>query len=116
MGMITGVFERAPEHQPYPYISYGVHSDGPWPVFGKGGSSALFMLDIWSDDNGSSDECYAIFAEVRRLLVTTPTNPPLTLVNWKSVSLEYQFSTILYDAQYGIRHMPIRFLSRAQEV
>jgi hypothetical protein len=117
MGIITGVFDRAPEHQPYPYISYGVHTDGPWPVFGgKDGSQALFMLDIWSGDSGSPDECYAVLAEVRRLLVTTPSNPPLTLPHWGLTRLAYQFSTILYEAQYGIRHMPVRFLSQAQEV
>src|SRR6266704_5180116 len=73
MGIITGTFDIAPEKWPPPYITYGQHVGGPWPMFGKVNSESLFLLNIFSQA-GSDDECYQILAEVRRLIETRPGN------------------------------------------
>lgn len=114
-GMVTGVFDIAPEGQTTPYITYGQHVDSTMPTFGKPNSDAMFLMDIFSQA-GSDDECYAILAEVRRLLETRPTNAPLTLPSYGQVYLAYQWSTILHETTYQIRHMPVRFRSKAVEL
>ena len=116
MGIITGVFDIAPEGQPFPYITYGQHVDGVGPTFGgKMNNEGLFLLDILSQA-GNDDECYQILAEVRRLLQTTPTNPPLALADYGMSYLNYDWSTILHETEYNVRHMPVRFRTRAYEL
>jgi hypothetical protein len=115
MAMITGVFADVREGQVPPYISYGQHVDGPWPTFGKLNSEAYIWLHIWSKDTGD-EECYRILAELIRLLPTSPSNPPLTLPSYSMVRLWYEWSTILYDPEFSIRHMPVRFLAQATEM
>ena len=115
MGMITGVFDIATEGQATPYITYGQHVDSAWPTFGKVNSDALFLLDIFSQ-KGSDDECYQILAEVVRLLQTRPGNAPLTLPDYGQATMNYEWSTILHETEYNIRHMPVRFRSKAVEL
>ncbi len=115
MAMITGVFADVKEGQTPPYISYGQHVDGPWPFFGKLGSQAYIMLNIWSKDTGD-EECYKILAEIIRLLATSPSNPPLALPSYGMTRLWYEWSTILYESEFSIRHMPVRFLAQATEL
>jgi hypothetical protein len=114
MGMITGVFEEPSEGQPLPYISYGQHVDGPYYTFGHINHEGYFLLDIWSNAR-NKDECYHILAEVRRLLVTTPTNPPLPLPTWGPCNFIYEWSTILKEEEFNIWHMPVRFMTRTVE-
>ncbi len=115
MAIITGVFDIAPEGQSFPYITYGQHVDGVGPTFGKMNNDGMFLLDIFSQA-GSDDECYQILAEVRRLLQTTPSNPPLTLADYGVASINYDWSTILHETAYNVRHMPVRFRTRAYEL
>lgn len=113
-GMISGVGDQLPEGQALPYISYGQHVDGPFPTFGKWNSEAFFLLDIWSNAQGD-EECYRILAEVIRLLQTRPDNPPLTLTSYGQVGMRYDWSTMMPPDEFGIRHMPVRFISQAVE-
>ena len=115
MGMITGVFDIATEGQATPYITYGQHVDSAWPTFGKVNSDAMFLLDIFSQA-GSDDECYQVLAEVVRLLQTRPGNAPLTLPDYGQISMMYEWSTILHETEYNIRHMPVRFRTKAVEL
>src|SRR5947209_5596338 len=105
MGIITGVFDIASEGQATPYITYGQHVGGPWPMFGHVNSESFFLLDIFSQA-GSDDQCYQILAEVRRLLETRPGNAPLVLPDYGIANLKYEWSTILHETTYQIRHMP----------
>jgi hypothetical protein len=114
MGMITGVFEEPIEGQALPYISYGQHVDGPYYTFGKVGHEGFFLLDIWSNAS-NKDECYHILAEVRQLLVTTPTNPPLALPDYGPCNFIYEWSTIFKEEEFAIWHMPVRFMTRTVE-
>ena len=114
MGMITDVGDQIVEGQAFPYISYGQHVDGTWATFGHWNSEAFFLLDIWSAASGD-EECYRILAEVIRLLQTRPDNAPLTLTNYGLVGMKYDWSTMMPPDEFGIRHMPVRFLSQAVE-
>lgn len=115
MAIIMGVFDIASEGQTPPYITYGQHIGGPMPTFGHVNSESLFLLDIFSGA-GSDDECYQILAEVRRLLETTPSNPPLALPDYGMAYLRCEWSTILHETDYQIRHMPVRFRTKATEL
>jgi hypothetical protein len=115
MGIITGVFEQSPEGQTFPYITYGQHVDGPMYTFGHVNADGLFLLDIFSQQ-GSDDQCYQILAEVKLLLQTTPTNPPLTLLDYGLAYINYDWSTILKEPDYDVRHMPVRFRVKASEL
>lgn len=114
MGLITGVFDQVREGQALPYVSYGQHVDGPWATFGHWNSEAFFLLDIWSNASGD-EEAYSILAEVRRILETRPDNPPLTLESYGLIGLHLDWSTILHDPDFNIRHLQARFLSQAVE-
>jgi hypothetical protein len=115
MGMITGTFDIAPEKQTPPYITYGQHVGGTLPTFGHVNSESLFLLDIFSGA-GSDDECYQILAEVRRLIETRPGNTPLVLPDYGVSYLKCEWSTILHETDYNIRHMPVRFRTKATEL
>lgn len=115
MTLITGVFELAPEGQPTPYITWGQHTEAAWQSFGKTNSETLFLMDIFSQA-GSDDECYSILAEVRRILQTTKTNPPLVMPDYGQSFMQYEWSTILHQPDYSMRHMPVRFRSKAVEL
>lgn len=114
MGIITGVFDEAPEGQLPPYITYGQHTDAAWETFQKVNSEALFLLDIWSKQD-SDDECYQILAEVRGLIETRPGVPPLVLPSYGEIIMKYEWSTIFREQDSGYRHMPVRFHSYATE-
>jgi hypothetical protein len=115
MNIITGVFEQAPEGQSFPYVTYGQHVDGTEPTFRKMNANSLFLMDIFSQQ-GSDDQCYQILAEIRRLLQTSDTNPPLTLADYGMAYLHYDWSTILKEPDYDVRHMPVRFRVKAYEL
>lgn len=115
MAIITGVFDIAPEGQPTPYITYGQHVGGGMPTFGHVNSSAFFLLDIFSQA-GADDECYQILGEVRAELQTTQVNPPLILPSHGQIYLMYEWSSILHETAYQIRHMPVRFRTKAVEL
>jgi hypothetical protein len=114
MGMITGVFDEAPEGQAAPYITYGQHTDAPFETFGKVNSEALMLLDIWSTRD-SDDECYQILAEVRRLVETRPTTAPLVLPSYGEIIMRYEWSTLIREQDSNFRHMVVRFHSYASE-
>jgi hypothetical protein len=115
MNIITGVFEQAPEGQAFPYITYGQHVDGTEPTFRKMNANSLFLMDIFSQQ-GSDDQCYQILAEVRRLLQPSDTNPPLMLADYSMALMNYDWSTILKEPDYDVRHMPVRFHVKAYEL
>lgn len=115
MGMITGVFDQVRGNQALPYVSYGQHVDGPWATFGHWNSEAFFLLDIWSNASGD-EEAYRILAEIRRLLETRSDNPPLTLANYGHVGMHLDWSTIMIDPDFGLRHLQARFISHAVEL
>jgi hypothetical protein len=114
-GIITGVFEQAPEGQAFPYITYGQHVDGGMYTFGHVNANGLFLLDIFSQ-SGKDDECYQILAEVKQSLQTTASNPPLVLPDYGLAYLNYDWSTILKEPDYDVRHMPVRFRVKATEL
>jgi hypothetical protein len=115
MGIITGVFDWAPERQTFPYVTYGQHVDGPFDAFGLVGTNGYFLLDVWSGDTSSSDECYAILSEIKRLLCPAYGADALTLVDYSLVDFAYEWSTILFDNENRLRHMPLRFAVQAQQ-
>jgi uncharacterized protein DUF3168 len=110
MAMITGVFDAAPERQAPPYITYGDHISEPFATFGHWNARVTFMLDIWSEATGK-EECYRILSEVVRILVTTPTNPPLTLTDYGQAGMHFDWSTTIYESDFALWHMPARFIS-----
>lgn len=114
-GIITGVFEQAPEGQAFPYITYGQHVDGGMYTFGHVNANGLFLLDIFSQQ-GKDDECYQVLAEVKQSLQTTASNPPLVLPDYGLAYMNYDWSTILKEPDYDVRHMPVRFRVKATEL
>jgi uncharacterized protein DUF3168 len=115
MGLVTGIFDGAPEGQPPPYITYGDHVDGTMPTFGgHWNCQATIMLDLWSQSLDKA-ECYQILAEVNRLLVTTVNNPPLPLQHFGPANVVYEWSTTVYEDLFTLWHLSARYLVRAIE-
>jgi hypothetical protein len=116
MTIITGVRERVRQNElAFPYITYGSHVGGTWPTFGHWNFDGLFLMDIWSQSTGA-DQCNAILAEVKRLLVSSPSNAPLTLPDYGMAKLEYEWHTIMNEVDdNSIWHMPVRFRAFAVE-
>ncbi len=114
MGIVTGVFDygAVPQNQPYPFIVLGDGTELPMNAFGTRGYISTLTLHIWDNSNGFKT-CQAILANMNRLL----DQQILSLATLHHVYTLYNFSQTLNDPGVNnIKHMPVRYLTFAQEV
>lgn len=70
-GMVTGVFDKVPAGQAYPYVLLGEKSETEFSTFARGGSRVLLGLDIRSQAPEST-EMLAIYDRIREVLHNQP--------------------------------------------
>jgi hypothetical protein len=107
MRYITGVFDEAPNDQPYPYITIGTKVEVPYNVFQVNGYEDTLVLDMWTDLNGG-DIHLDLLDDVNRLF----NNPrdeeknfiPLQMPSWNNILCEVEWSTTLIDESDICRH------------
>jgi hypothetical protein len=113
---VTGVFDEAPDDQPYPYISVGTKVETPWisRTFGKREKEVTLVLDIWTDIH-DNDIHFAILDDVNRLFdnpVDGSNNPwPLPLTSYTNTQCVVEWSTTLIDESMDARHTVARLFT-----
>jgi hypothetical protein len=100
--LLDDVPETSP---PYPYVTFGEATEGPWDCYAQDGSDATFTLHIWSNYRGFS-EAQAINAA---LIAVLDNNTGLTIAGYGTVLLNYESSQQLRDPDGITRHIATRF-------
>ncbi len=83
----AGPFAKAPTNQPFPYTSFGRHSETNWYTFQNTGRDVRFVFDIWSQK--SFAEAYAIAEAIVGALETQT----LTLVHFTMAQNDFTFDS-----------------------
>lgn len=104
MAMVTGVFDRVPERQPFPYIRIGSATETPDNAHGQFGRETVQSVDIWSDYRGFAEADLAA-NRVQALL----DHKPLVVPGREHVSTRYEFGQTLSDPETELRHIVLRF-------
>lgn len=106
MGLVSGVFDYAPEDVDHPYIVIGEVLTTPDNRHGGFGRSMLATLHIWTRSRGFAS-ALTIEDRITQLL----DHQDLTIPGHHTVSVRYEFSQTLTDPEPpgDIRHIPIRF-------
>jgi len=104
MAIITGVFDEAPNIQPYPFISFGEKVKVPWSTFQKASWEVAIMLDIWAALD-SGDTAMTVLAEVDRILHYQK----LTMTSYDNALTENENTVTQEDETNQVRHVAIRF-------
>ena len=105
MALVTTVADDVAETQPFPYVTFGEATEGPWDCFGQDGSDATLTLHIWSRYRGYA-EAQAINASLIGLL---DNRTGLALAGYGTVLLNYESSQQLRDPDGITRHIATRF-------
>lgn len=104
MNKIKGVFDDVPENQPFPYITIGEMTSGPFRTFSRFGEEITIMLHIWSRYKGFK-EASEILADMNRLLA----DQALEVPGYDVVACFYEFSQTMRDEDGITRHIPVRY-------
>lgn len=66
LSLVTGVFDQAPENQPFPYLVVGEATEVPSNTFGRRGREATVTNHVWSQAR-TTGEATAIIARLNQL-------------------------------------------------
>lgn len=102
--LITGVFDRAPNGQQFPYVTVGDAMAQPDNAHGMFGANATVTVHIWSAAHGFA-ESLAIMGELRRLV----DHESFVLDGHRTVLCHLEDYRTLNDPDHDIRHIPVRF-------
>ena len=89
MGMISGVFDRPPQGQDYPYIALGESSVSDWSTKTSNGMEHAVQMQIWSREGGRR-QCAQIMENVHRILHDVNLTPD----GHRLISIRFVSSTI----------------------
>jgi hypothetical protein len=114
-GMITGVFDGAPQNQAFPYITIGEQTAIPFRAHDTSGEETTITVHIWSKNEnwgpGSYKEALLVLDEVNRLLGDKGITVPGYNVVWSF----YEFSQAMV-ADDEVRHVAAQYRIILQEV
>lgn len=77
MALVTGVFDKVPQSQSAPYVSFGTRTEARLDTMGTWGKDATFELNVWSE--------YAGFKQAENILDAINAAldyQTLTVANW----------------------------------
>lgn len=104
MGLVTGVFDHAPEGQAQPYVTIGETLSTPDNAHGVFGRQVVATVHVWTRARGNAPG-QAIAARIVALL----DHRPLSVVGHRVVSVRCEFDQALRDPDPEIRHHVLRF-------
>jgi hypothetical protein len=67
MALVTGIYDRLPQHTDFPYIAIGESSGSDWSTKTTSGADQNLTLHIWSREGGRK-EAAAIMERIHALL------------------------------------------------
>ncbi|PSJ50128.1 DUF3168 domain-containing protein [Mesorhizobium ephedrae] len=98
------VYDHAPAHVAFPYITFGRTSAFDWSTGTEIGTEHLFTLHIWSKSQGKK-EALAIMERAQALL----DDAPLAMTGYHLVSIRLEFSEVRFDEDISVHHGLLRF-------
>jgi hypothetical protein len=98
------IFDRAPPHTPFPYITFGRTSAFDWSTGTDSGSEQLVTLHVWSKAKGRKETLELI--EAARAVLD---DAQLTMDGHHLVSLRADYSEARYDEDLAVHHGLLRF-------
>lgn len=98
------VYDHAPAHAPFPYITFGRSSSSDWSTASEDGAEHVFSVHVWSRARGKS-EVAAIMERVRERLH----DADLALGGHVLVNLRHAFDDIRYDDDHDVYHGAMQF-------
>jgi hypothetical protein len=98
------VFDHAPAHVAFPYITFGRTSIYDWSTGTESGTEQLFTLHVWSKAKGKK-EAIGIMDEARAVLH----DQSLPLDGHALVNLRLEFSEVRFDDDLSVYHGLLRF-------
>ncbi len=110
MGLVTGVYDDAPQNTVYPYIVIGESTEVRFDMFSHAGNDTTFTLHVWSQYPGYK-ECYQISNQVNKTLdkaALAPTGNSL-------ISCDYEGSSAVRDPDGVTRHLISNYRIMVQE-
>lgn len=105
------VFDHAPAHVAFPYVTFGRTSVYDWSTSTESGVEQLLTLHVWSKARGRK-EVLDIMECVRARL----DQAPLDLDAHDLVSLRLEYSEARYDDDIDVHHGLLRFRAVTEDI
>jgi hypothetical protein len=106
LGALGGakIYDDAPAHAGFPYITFGLTSVYDWSTSTETGTEQLFTLHVWSKAHGKA-EALKIMEAARAVL----DDAALTLDGHHLVSLRFDFADVRFEDDLIVYHGLLRF-------
>jgi hypothetical protein len=104
------IFDHAPAHVSFPYITFGRTSVYDWSTGTESGTEQLFTVHVWSKGKGKKEAL-----EIMELARQTLHDAPLGLQGHSLVNLRLEFSEARYDDRNEAHHGLLRFRAAVEE-
>jgi hypothetical protein len=98
------IFDHAPAHVTFPYITFGRTSIFDWSTGTESGTEQLFTLHVWSKAKGKK-ETLAIMEAAKALL----DDGALELDEHHLVNMRLEFAEERHDEDLSVHHGLLRF-------
>lgn len=98
------VYDQAPAHTPFPYVTFGRIGIHDWSTGTERGTEQIFSIHVWSKARGKR-EVHAIMETVRGLL----DDADLSLAGHALVNMRLDYSEIRHDDDLAVNHGTMRF-------
>ncbi|WP_442578513.1 DUF3168 domain-containing protein [Mesorhizobium sp. ASY16-5R] len=105
------IYDHAPAHVAFPYITFGRSNAFDWSTGTESGDEQIFTLHIWSKAQGKK-ETLAIMEQVKALLH----GAPLELAGFHLVSIRLEFSEARFDEDLSVHHGLMRFRALTEAI
>jgi hypothetical protein len=105
------IFDHAPAHVSFPYITFGRTSVYDWSTGSESGTEQLFTVHVWSKGKGKKEAL-----EIMELARQTLHDAPLDLEGHSLINLRLEFSEARYDDRNEAHHGLLWFRAVVEEV
>lgn len=113
------VFDEAPQGTAFPYVTFGDSREQRFDVHGRGGKSAVIVLDIWGRERGFK-ELEDIAEEIDGILDQRPES--ITVTGFRVVHIEHESMRQMRvpnlggaDAAVPTRHLVLQYRVQVTE-
>lgn len=98
------IYDDAPVHAGFPYVTFGLTSVYDWSTSTESGAEQLFTLHVWSKAHGKA-EALKIMEAMRAAL----DEESLTLDSHHLVSLRFEYAEVRFDDDLIVYHGLLRY-------
>jgi hypothetical protein len=109
-GIVTGIFDDAPENQLLPYVTIGEATEQPFRMMGRDGSEIVLTVHAWSQSTGMKEVQTLIQRTVQVL-----DSIPLAITGKRLVYCNYEHGETMRDPDGITWHAFARFRCITQD-